>query len=340
MNAEAHLLALGWHGHGHALDSYKQHGKRGLAYDPNGTSNSSANGLVKPLLVSQKRNTFGIGKRAHEPSRGNEWWLKGFESALQNIGKGGNDSSGTATPVSTGTGSSSVSANGYRGKYEGLYGYFSTVQVMQGTIEDSISEPDKRARSASPVKKGKKRKSDALEVAQEQSSNSVPESEMENTLKRARLRKEKDGAKDFEDAAAFFERRDKDEKRTRRKDRQDPTTDFEHMGQFFAARSPEKAAQLNGDGGNDDDNELAEKSEETSEERRAQRKARKEAKASREPKLLQDGSDKENKWKEIVASTSESTLRVGEEEEKAAKVRRKAERKRRKELEAQEQSAC
>ena len=69
MNAEAHLISLGWAGPGNALNSHiKAHkGRGGL-------------GLTKPLLVSQKKNTFGIGKKVHEPASGNDWWLKGFEN--------------------------------------------------------------------------------------------------------------------------------------------------------------------------------------------------------------------------------------------------------------------
>src|SRR5271170_6521479 len=125
MDAQAHLLSLGWAGPGHSLDSRPHKGRRGLAYDPNQVHNTG-NGLIKPLLVSQKKNTFGIGKKAHEPAAGNEWWLKGFEVALGNIGKSdGERTSGTATPLDT---------SGYRGKHAGLYQFFVRGGEIEGTI--------------------------------------------------------------------------------------------------------------------------------------------------------------------------------------------------------------
>ncbi|RMZ82365.1 hypothetical protein DV737_g2107, partial [Chaetothyriales sp. CBS 132003] len=110
MDAQAHLMALGWAGPGHPLhpSAYKQKGHRGLAYDPNASCRSS--GLIKPLLVSKKDNNLGLGRRAHEPQQGNEWWLKGFEKALGDIGKSESErSSGISTPV-----------NDYMGKHGGL----------------------------------------------------------------------------------------------------------------------------------------------------------------------------------------------------------------------------
>ena len=73
MDAHAHLLSLGWAGPGHSLDSRPllQHkGRHGLAYEPS-QRKSTGRGLVKPLLVSQKKNGFGVGKKAYEPAAGN-----------------------------------------------------------------------------------------------------------------------------------------------------------------------------------------------------------------------------------------------------------------------------
>ncbi|RMZ76356.1 hypothetical protein DV738_g4969, partial [Chaetothyriales sp. CBS 135597] len=100
MDAQSHLMALGWAGPGHPLhpSAYKQKGHRGLAYDPNAIHTS--NGLIKPLLASRKDNNLGLGRRAHEPQQGNDWWLKGFEKALGDIGKSESErTSGVSTPV-------------------------------------------------------------------------------------------------------------------------------------------------------------------------------------------------------------------------------------------------
>src|SRR5882757_935536 len=142
MDAHAHLLSLGWAGPGHSLDSkpYQQKGHRGLAYDPAKVGNNG-NGLVKPLSISQRKGRFGIGKKAHEPQAGNEWWLKGFENALGNIGKSESErSSGTATPV----------VNDYTGgKHGGLYSFFVKGQEMEGTIGklEEIKRSSKKRKS-------------------------------------------------------------------------------------------------------------------------------------------------------------------------------------------------
>lgn len=142
MDTASYLKSQGWLGHGYSLDArteYKQKGRRGLAYDPQSHLDSTsdekygARGLVKPLLISQKRNGFGVGKKAHEPPSGNEWWLKGFAAALGNFGKTGSerdtsDGSGWSTPVG--------GRPEYTGKHAGLYKYFVGGGLMEGTIEE------------------------------------------------------------------------------------------------------------------------------------------------------------------------------------------------------------
>ena len=136
---------------GHSLDSRPHKGRRGLAYDPKQAQNNG-NGLIKPLLMSQKRNTFGIGKKAHEPAAGNEWWLKGFEAALSNVGKSESErTSGTATPEL------GHPANGHSGKHIGLYGFFVKGGEMEGTIGSQEREECTSIRR-------QKRKSDELDI--------------------------------------------------------------------------------------------------------------------------------------------------------------------------------
>jgi hypothetical protein len=232
MDAHAHLLSLGWAGPGHSLDSrpHLQHkGRRGLAYDPSQNSNTGR-GLVKPLLVSQKRNTFGIGKKAHEPAAGNEWWLKGFENALSNIGK--NDSaatSGTATPE---TGSTS----GYRGKHNGLYGFFVKGQQMEGTMREEKEE-----------QRAKKRKSDTFDDEEQMSVSSRTTTPGTSTSEKKHTSKGEATA-DFAQISQFLDVRDKDRKKGERRAKADPTDEFEQMGQFFrAASKPMKYGNRNVD---------------------------------------------------------------------------------------------
>ncbi|EXJ68619.1 uncharacterized protein A1O5_08413 [Cladophialophora psammophila CBS 110553] len=206
MDAHAHLLSLGWAGPGHSLDSrpYKQKGHRGLAYDPAKVGNNGV-GLVKPLLISQRKGRFGIGKKAHEPQAGNQWWLKGFESALGNIGKSESErSSGTATPV----------AHDYvAGKHGGLYSFFVKGQEMEGTI----GRVDDTNRSS------KKRKSDAIDEGEDDTTGST-------------ISKKREAAAEFEEVGAYFALRDKDEKRRQRSQKQNPVAEFEQVGEYLQAR--------------------------------------------------------------------------------------------------------
>ena len=281
MDAHAHLLSLGWAGPGHALDSrpsktYKQQGKRGLDYDPKQATNTGV-GLIKPLMVSQRKDRFGIGKKdpKHEPAAGNEWWLKGFETALGNIGKSESERSGTATPVQ-------ALVNGQ--KHQGLYGFFVKGQQMEGTIGQEL------------LRRSKKRKSDQI------SSDSC-EDDQEN---RKMSRDETNG---FVQAAAFMAVRDKDEKRRGKVEKAGAMEEFQHATQFFEARSHRKEKQKR-KSQNDPDtaDEPGEGGvggpvhEETKEERRERRRRRKEEKATRKASFAQNERD-------LPLSPSDDTLK-------------------------------
>lgn len=298
MDAHAHLLSLGWAGPGHSLDSRPHKGKRGLAYDPK-QAQSNGNGLIKPLLVSQKKNTFGVGKKAHEPAAGNEWWLKGFESALSNIGKSESErTSGSATPVY------GPNTSGYIGKHAGLYGFFVKGGHMEGTIGSDFEEKTK-------VKKERKRKSDALEDQEEDSSAS--DHGRHSSEKRSKTkRKSKDAAADFELVGAFLDARDKDRKRKQKKEKTAAAEEFQQAAEYFEARSARRKK----------DNAEAEaetavmkvKVDEKSEQER--RRRRKERKAAKRAKALQSEGDS-------VDSSDAAAI---------AKAARRAERNRRKGL--------
>ena len=226
MDAHAHLLSLGWAGPGHSLDSRPQlqhKGRRGLAYDPS-LNNNTGRGLVKPLLVSQKKNAFGIGKKAHEPVAGNEWWLKGFENALSNIGKKSvsEATSGTATPESNNKGI-------IRGRHIGLYGFFVKGQEMEGTINE-----DRVERS-----RGQKRKSDTFDD-EESVSTSSGTSTPGRSMSRKKPGLESKATADFAQISHFLDIRDKDRRREERTAKSDPTFEFEQMGCFFEAGSKRK----------------------------------------------------------------------------------------------------
>jgi len=292
MDAQAHLLSLGWAGPGHALDArpYKHKGHRGLAYDPNQVS--KGNGLVKPLLVSQRQGRHGIGKRAHEPQAGNEWWLKGFESALGNIGKSESErSSGTATPE---TGE-------HTGKHGGLYGFFVKGQDMAGTIGSAEGT------------KLKKRKSAALDELDDgvQASNTRPVNEIKATT-----------ATDFEQIGAFIAIRDRDDKRRQRLAKGNGLEEFQQVSEFFEARSdqPKKHQETRRSEmaplTDAEDRDQSGTHIETKEERRERRRRRREEK---EAKRAAEG----QKDTSLSAQGAEA-------DEAAARVARRAERRRRK----------
>lgn len=233
MDAHAYLLSLGWQGTGYSLDSRSplQHkGRRGLAYDSS-QSHNTGRGLVKPLLISQKKNVFGVGKRTHEPAAGNEWWLKGFENALSNIGKktGRDTTSRTASPESA-----RVIANEYRGKHNGLYGYFVKGQQMEGTIRE---EAVQRFR-------GHKRKSDTLDVeAHFLPSSGTPLPSSPASQKKSEL--QGSVTADFQQISQFLGIRDKNRKKQDRPTKAEVAQEFEEMSHFFEARSgPNKKQRM------------------------------------------------------------------------------------------------
>ncbi|EXJ86888.1 hypothetical protein A1O3_03842 [Capronia epimyces CBS 606.96] len=237
MDAQAHLLSLGWAGPGHSLDSrpYTQKGHRGLAYDPAKVGNNG-NGLVKPLLVSQRKGRFGIGKKAHEPPAGTEWWLKGFESALGNIGKSESErTSGASTPAI------SQSQHNMSGKHGSLYSYFikgpdmegtiEDLDEMQGTIENENLDEMEVERSLSSKKKKKKRKSDVLD------DDDTDTAAVVTKMKKSSKKQKRDAVVEFEQVSTYMALRDKDKQRRQRPERPSPVEEFRHVGEYLEAKA-------------------------------------------------------------------------------------------------------
>lgn len=119
MDAGALLKAQGWRGHGHSLHS---------------TDDSI--GLAKPLLISRKDNTLGIGKKDHVTS--DQWWLNAFDQQLKGL-----DTTKKGTVVQKETkGGLNLLATG-TGKYKGamgLYACFVRAGQLEGTITPAESE--------------------------------------------------------------------------------------------------------------------------------------------------------------------------------------------------------
>lgn len=280
MDAHAHLLSLGWAGPGHALDArpYKQKGHRGLAYDPKQAA-SLGNGLIKPLLISQRRGRLGIGKKSHEPQAGNEWWLKGFENALGNIGKSESErSSGTSTPDPA----------AYTGKHTGLYAFFVKGQTIEGTIGNKD-------------KKSKKRKSDQLD---------------EEHPKTSKARYQRD-VSDFEKVGSFISERDKDEKRKQRKTKTGAVEQFEQAQEYFGAIAKPKRGELSISHSPNIGSEEESKDtfpSETKEQRKERRRKRKEEKAARKT----DGSSRVGNENDDVEDEAAKAFRRAERKRRKA----------------------
>ncbi|KEF51650.1 uncharacterized protein A1O9_12285 [Exophiala aquamarina CBS 119918] len=304
MDAHAHLLSLGWAGPGHALDSkpYKQKGHRGLAYDPSQASNTG-NGLVKPLLVSQRQGRLGIGKKAHEPQAGNEWWLKGFESALGNIGKSESErSSGASTPVPNYTGR----------KHSGLYSFFVKGQEMAGTIDENGVITN--------TKKRKAELSDKVDDSNSEQSTTKTPSESKR-LKKSPL------AVEFEQVSEYIALRDKGEKRRGRTERPSPVEEFRQVGEYIQALSQRESKKRKRRSDEEPDGADTASADikfpevvETKDDRRERRRQRREEKDRLRSEEASAAEGRNGRPKRTEH----------EEDDPAAKAARKAERKKRK----------
>ena len=327
MDAQAHLMSMGWAGPGHALDHHKSElqskaskNHRGLGYDPKSVrTNGSSNGLVKPLLISRRTDRLGIGKNVHEPAAGNEWWLAGFERALGNIGKSGSDVSGTSTPDS-GSGVAKPSAYLQHDKYGGsLYGYFVKGSSIEGTIDERTgatgAERNFSIQSEAITQRPKKRKSGEISGAPQPTSKSQPQADADkNNI-------------EYVAVEAFLKERDKDRRRRERNAKPDDTTQFAQVGKYFAAVNGRAKSRLNGESTPQDEDEHDQSTPnsthpppETKEERRERRRQRREARAARSALSSIDTPD--------MTTTSYGGT---DEEATVAEAARKAERRRRKE---------
>jgi nucleolar protein TMA23 len=69
MDARAYLQRQGWRGSGHSLDKHDR-------------------GIKKPLLISHKQDTMGLGKKKAAHTTDDQWWMRAFDESLKNIGTG------------------------------------------------------------------------------------------------------------------------------------------------------------------------------------------------------------------------------------------------------------
>lgn len=139
MDAHALLTSQGWRGTGNSLHP---------------TSNNI--GLSKPLLVSQKQDNRGIGKKQHRTS--DMWWMNAFDSSLKGL-----DTSQAGKVVQTNTtgGLDMVIKGGSKwvGGKGGLYASFVRGEGLHGTLTPESME-DVQESVNSGNSRGKKRKRD------------------------------------------------------------------------------------------------------------------------------------------------------------------------------------
>jgi nucleolar protein TMA23 len=131
MDAHALLTSQGWRGTGNSLHP---------------TNNSI--GLSKPLLVSQKQNNLGVGKKQHKTS--DMWWMNAFDSSLKGLDT---SKQGRVVQTVTSGGLDMVAKGGAKwvGSQGGLYASFVRGECLSGTItpesnEGSVESPRKKRR--------------------------------------------------------------------------------------------------------------------------------------------------------------------------------------------------
>ena len=133
MNAQAHLVAQGWAGPGHSLPS------------------SSGSGLSRPLLVAQKQNNLGVGKKKFDLA--DQWWLRAFDDSLKGIKSTvdakteSRNGEAEIRVVQTRIGGELDIVQRGGGKWAGresLYGRFVKGEILGGTFEERDEGRTKR----------------------------------------------------------------------------------------------------------------------------------------------------------------------------------------------------
>ncbi|KAG0651461.1 hypothetical protein D0Z07_2054 [Hyphodiscus hymeniophilus] len=163
MDAHALLTSQGWRGKGHSLHP-----------------TSDTTGLSRPLLVSQKQNNLGVGKKQHKTS--DMWWMNAFDKSLQGLDT---SEQGKVIQTITSGGLDMVVKGGGKwvGSSGGLYASFVRGEGLGGTLtpdttEGSINEESigkKRRREEGAESKEERRERKAAKRAIKPASEGTPE---------------------------------------------------------------------------------------------------------------------------------------------------------------------
>lgn len=142
MDAHALLTSQGWRGTGNSLHP---------------TNNSI--GLSKPLLISQKQNNLGVGKKQHKTS--DMWWMNAFDSSLKGLDT---SKQGQVVQTVTSGGLDMVAKGGAKwvGSKGGLYASFVRGECLSGTLT-----PESNEESEEPERKRRKKGKDEVESKEE-----------------------------------------------------------------------------------------------------------------------------------------------------------------------------
>jgi nucleolar protein TMA23 len=178
MDAHALLTSQGWRGKGHSLHP-----------------TSDTTGLSRPLLVSQKINNHGIGKKQHKTS--DMWWMNAFDKSLQGLDT--SEQGKVVQTITTGGLDMVVKGGGkWVGTSGGLYASFVRGEGLGGTItpdsEESVSvrvseesSRKKRRREEEESKEERKKRKAAKRTARIPSeSKDTPDLESETETKEER----------------------------------------------------------------------------------------------------------------------------------------------------------
>jgi nucleolar protein TMA23 len=232
MDAHALLTSQGWRGTGNSLHP---------------TNNSI--GLSKPLLISQKQNNLGLGKKQHKTS--DMWWMNAFDNSLKGLDT---SKEGKVVQTVTSGGLDMVAKGGAKwvGSKGGLYASFVRGECLSGTItpEERDEEPVKKRRRIEEDKKESKEERRARKAA-----------------KRALREKELSSAEEVEESSERS--KTKEERRARK-----------------AAKRASKAQEAVEDGPDSNDaQDQSVKEPETKEERKEQKRLKKLAREAEQKQL-------------------------------------------------------
>jgi len=147
MDAHALLTSQGWRGTGNSLHP---------------TSNSV--GLSRPLLVSQKQNTLGVGKKQHRTS--DMWWMNAFDSSLKGLDT---SKEGRVVQTVTNGGLDMVKKGGAKfvGNVGGLYASFVKGEPLSGTLTPEESGASTPVEYKDESQRKRKRDGDVIESKEE-----------------------------------------------------------------------------------------------------------------------------------------------------------------------------